>query len=109
MLRTAHQHNCDEYNNRTHKVSNKHCLVLGIITASHLSTVERTQSTRMAAVEIMLPCEVHTSRTSHEVGSKFARSWLKVHLKLDRSSFEVGPHFIQSWLTRTYAFRTKWP
>ena len=46
--------------------------------------------------EIMLPCELCTSRTSHEVGLKFVRSWpevctklAKVHSKLAQTSCEV--------------------
>ena len=46
------------------------------------------------AVEIMLPCEVRTLQTSHEVGSKFIRSWAEVCTKLARSLFKVGPKFV---------------
>ena len=65
---------------------------------------------------IMLPCEVHTSGTSHKVGSKFVGSWGKVCTKLARSSFvvepklarssvKVGPNFVQSGPKLC----TKWP
>ncbi len=51
----------------------------------------------MVAAEIMFPCEVRTSRTSNEVGSKFVQSWLEVRSKLGRSSYEVGSKFVRSW------------
>ena len=55
------------------------------------------------ATEIMLPCKVCTSQTSHEVGSKFVQSWAEVCTKLARSLFEVGPklHEVRSKLART--------
>ena len=36
----------------------------------------------MVAAEIVLPCEVHTSRTSHKVGLKFVQSCPEACTKL---------------------------
>ena len=69
-------------------------------------------SGNMVAMEVMLPCEVHTLRTSHEVGSKVVQSWAKVCTKLARSLHEVCLKLVRTsyevdWHVCTYAFCTK--
>lgn len=49
------------------------------------------------SMDIMLPCEFHTSRTSSEVGSNFERSWNELQVKLDGSWCEIGSNFKRSW------------